>query len=227
MDRMTGSTPANSIITADLQRTLDKVAAHAKISPELQRVLDKVGAKPLISADLQRTLDVVARTMKTQEDRMAPIQKMIDAGVLADIRKTSAKMQAALVLTEQNLQSPAMTMMAEDFNARHAKLMAKLSGVVTVSDLASTIATHSAREIVRAAPMPARDTAPESESESRPERAPSTRITREQQVGALLLLLSLHSYLMDLRDADLADVGSLLLLIAALAALLLLSPDSE
>ena len=168
------------------------------------------------------TFDAIQQTMAEHQKRMAPIVAMLDNGVLADMERITAAIAPALAQAKaasDAVFTPQMRLMFEQLNRSHSSLFAKLDLAFPENPVVTgAIVGTQAAEYDTAMPgtVPTITTVP---ARSRP------KITRQQQLTLLVTLVSLHGYVMDLRKADLADAGTLALIVALLLVVLALQAE--
>ncbi len=195
---------------------MDKTLRHVGGHPYLDVMTNP--DLPEESDGLRRLRENARRIMAEHDARMGPIKAMIDAGVLADVQKSTAA--ASRIVAQANAAaipaaSPAVRAMMEEFNSRHDDLLARIATIVDVQEITAAFEGKGEFTAEVSIVEPGRVTAA---------KAPQ-RYTKEQKAAALLLLAQLHAYVMDLRRGDLADAGTLLLLIAALMLVVALQED--
>ncbi|KRE97548.1 hypothetical protein ASG76_02235 [Nocardioides sp. Soil774] len=163
-------------------------------------------------------MEILNRALEPHRDSMRRIQLQIDGTALADLSRTAERVRANLapnltVLTAET------NRILQDFRENQTTILKDLGPLIDASAAARMLETVDTAPTVTGA-----------ESAARTDPAGTDlggRFTAQQLLAAATLLAGLHSYLMDLRDADLADAGTLLIVLAALVAIYALLSDTE
>jgi hypothetical protein len=219
-------TPAFEMFAAHQQTELDaRFAKIQAVAEEASKAYDEKFAH-LLKRD--PTVETVQRMMDEHQKRMAPIVAMIDNGVLADMQRFAAAVEPALAQAKSAADaafSPQMRLMLDQINRRHRNLFAQVDLAFPVNPVISGAVVKGNQAVEHDTALPG-TVATITTIPAQPR--PRPRLTGQQQLALLVTLAGLHGYVMDLRRADLADAGTLALIVALLLVVLALQQgDAE
>lgn len=201
---------------------------------------DEAVNPPDETAAAQAALQLARQFIDRDPTVAAAIAAQINESMLSHIQQSTAAARTVIdsLVQSQNEQTAAAIWAAKLFSDqtltliyRHDQLMDLFANSVSaeqVRAIAGTVEAHATVQgtVQITATGVVNDGTPDTPADTDVVRA-RRPLTRNEWLGAVALLASLHGYVMDLRKADQADHGTLLLILAALIVIYALQPPAE